>query len=63
MQTKHQCVLLHLMNSGLGWRRETGLSPPLKYFTGRSKAVLLLWSICAFLSCVSHAFASIIAAL
>ena len=24
-------------------RRETGLSPPVKYFTGRSKAVLLLW--------------------
>ena len=26
----------------LGWRRETGLSPPVKYFTDRSKAVLLL---------------------
>ena len=25
------------------WRRETGLSPPVKYFTDRSKAVLLLW--------------------
>ena len=24
-------------------RRETGLSPPEKYFTDRSKAVLLLW--------------------
>ena len=24
-------------------RRETGLSPPVKYFTDRSKAVLLLW--------------------
>ena len=23
--------------------RETGLSPPVKYFTDRSKAVLLLW--------------------
>ena len=26
-----------------GWRRETGLSPPVKYFTGCSKVVLLLW--------------------
>ena len=24
-----------------GWRRESGLSPPVKYFTDRSKAVLL----------------------
>ena len=24
-------------------RRKTGLSPPVKYFTDRSKAVLLLW--------------------
>ena len=30
-------------NQGLGWRRETGLSPPVKYFTDRSKTVLLLW--------------------
>ena len=29
-----------------GWRRESGLSPPVKYFTARSKAVLLLWIIC-----------------
>ena len=26
-----------------GLRRETGLSPPVKYFTDSSKAVLLLW--------------------
>ena len=26
-------------------RHETGLSPPVKYFTDRSKAVLLLWII------------------
>ena len=26
--------------------RETGISPPLKYFTGCSKAVLLLWIVC-----------------
>ena len=30
---------------GLRWRRQTGLSPPVKYFTDRSKAVLLLWII------------------
>ena len=39
MQTKYHC-----------WRRETGLSPPVKSFTDRSKAVLLLWIICA-ISC------------
>ena len=36
------CFDPHL-NSGWGWCRETGLSPPVKYFTGLSKAVLLLW--------------------
>ena len=30
-------------NQGCGWRCETGLSPPVKYFTDRSKAVRLLW--------------------
>ena len=30
------------LNEGRGWRRETGLSPPVKYFTDPSKAVLLL---------------------
>ena len=30
-------------NLGRGWRRETGSSPPVKYFTDHSKAVLLLW--------------------
>ena len=30
-------------NQGWGWRRETGWSLPVKYFTERSKAVLLLW--------------------
>ena len=30
-------------NKGRGWRRKTGLSLPVKYFTDRSKAVLLLW--------------------
>ena len=38
-----------------GWRRETGLSPPVKCFTDRSKAVLLLWIFYVFvLSCVCY---------
>ena len=42
-------------NQGWGWRRETGLSPPVKYFTDRSKAVLLLWIFYVFvLSCVCY---------
>ena len=40
-----------------GWRRKTGLSPPVKYFTDRSKAVLLLWIFYVFvLSCVCYVF-------
>ena len=41
-----------------GWRREAGLSLPLKYFTDRSEAVLLLWIFYEGrgLSCVSYAF-------
>ena len=36
---------------------ETGLSPPVKYFTGRLKAVLLLWIFSRdFLSYVRFAF-------
>ena len=30
-------------------RRKIGLSPPVEYFTDRSKAVLLLWIFCVFL--------------
>ena len=37
-------------NKGRGWRRKTGLSPPVKYFTDRSKAVLLLWIFYVFCS-------------
>ena len=38
-------------------RRETGLSPPEKYFTDRSKAVFLLWIFYVFvLSCVCYVF-------
>ena len=44
----------------LSLRRETSLSPPVKYFTDRSKVVLLLWIISVFfVSCVSFAFASV----
>ena len=35
-------------NYGQGWCLETGLSPPVKYLTGRFKAVLLLWIFCVF---------------
>ena len=34
----------------------TGLSPPVKYFTDRSKAVLLCGSFMFFLSCVCNIF-------
>ena len=44
---------------GRGWRRETDFSLSVTYFTDLSKAVLTLWIICVFLSCVSHAFASV----
>ena len=37
-------------NKGQGWRRKTGLSPPVKYFTDHSKAVLLLWIFYVFRS-------------
>ena len=36
-------------------RRETGLSPPVKYFTDRSKAVLLLWIFCGIFFCLVFA--------
>ena len=36
------CFDPHL-NKGWGWRHETSISPQVKYFTDRSKAVLLLW--------------------
>ena len=50
------CLDPHL-NWGWGWRRWTGLGPPVKYFTGRSGAVLLLWIFYVFvLSCVCYVF-------
>ena len=41
------CLNPHL-NLGWGWRCEIGLFPRVKYFSDRSKGVLLLWIICAF---------------
>ena len=47
-------------NHGRGWRRETGLSPPMKYFTDRSKAVIIFCgSVVLCKSCVCHAFVSV----
>ena len=44
-----------------GWRCETGLSPPVKYFTDPSKALLLLWifyvfSVLCLLCLCAHPF-------
>ena len=52
------CLDPHLI-SGWGWRRETGLSPPVKYSTDCSKAVLLCGSFMFFPSCVCYAFVSV----
>ena len=44
-------------NKGRGWRCKTGLSPPVKYLSDRSKAVLLLWIFYVFvLSYVCYVF-------
>ena len=40
-------------------QRWISLSPPVQYFTDRSKAVLLLWIFYVFLSCVCYAFVRI----
>ena len=45
-----------MANKGQGWRRETDLSPRVKYFTDRSKVVLLLWINMLFLSYVCYVF-------
>ena len=37
-------------------RRKTNLNPPMKYFTDRSKAVLLLWIFYVLLSYVCYAY-------
>ena len=57
MTTKPYLDEYHLLHKNQSWRCETGLSPPVKYFTDRSKAVLLLWIFYVFfLSCVCCAF-------
>ena len=42
-------------NEGRVSRRKTGFSPPVKYFTDRSKAVLLLWIFYVFFICLVFA--------
>ena len=42
---------------GCAWRRETGLSPPVKYLTDGSKAVLLCGSFMFFLCALLFIFA------
>ena len=42
MQTKHLCVLIPIWTKGKVGTPLNRFSPPVKYFTGRSKAVLLL---------------------
>ena len=49
------CLDPHL-NQGWGWCHKTSLSPPVKYFTDRSKATLLLWIFYVCLSYVCYAF-------
>ena len=43
MQLKHLCVLIHIGTKGEVGAPLNQLSPPVKYFTDRSKVVLLLW--------------------
>ena len=54
-----KCVLVHIRIKGEVGAVKNGLSPPVKYFTDRSKAVLLLWIFYVFLSCVCYAFVRI----
>ena len=57
MQTKYQCVLIHILIKGEVGAVKPGLSPPVKYFTDHSKVVLLLWIFYVFvLSCVCYVF-------
>ena len=48
MQTKHLCVLIHIWTKGDVGAVKPGLNPPVKYFTGRSKAVLVCGSFMFF---------------
>ena len=57
MQTKYLCVLIHIWIKGEVGAIKPVLSPAVKYFTDRSKAVLLLWIFYVFvLACVCYVF-------
>ena len=61
VQTKHLCVLIHTCTKGeVGALLNRFLCPPVKYFTDRSKVVLLLWIIhvvsVLFCCAVMHVF-------
>ena len=43
MQTKHLCVLIHILTKGEVGAPLNRFKPSSKMFTDRSKAVLLLW--------------------
>ena len=51
VKSVYTCMSYENILKGRCWRRQTGLSPPVKYFTDRLKAVLLLWIINVF-SCL-----------
>ena len=56
MQTKFQCVLIHIWIKGEVGAIKSIQAHPVKYSTERSKAVLLLRIFYVFLSCVCYAF-------
>ena len=51
-----KCVLVHMGIKGEVGAVKLAFSPPVKYFTDRSKAVLFLWIFYVFLSCVCYDF-------
>ena len=55
MQTKYLCVLIHIWTKGEIGAPLTSISPPVKYFTHRSKAVHLLWIFYVFFFCLLFA--------
>ena len=56
MQTKHICVLIHILIKGEDGAVKLVQALQLNIFTDRPKAILLLWTICVLRS---HAFASV----
>ena len=59
MQNKRLCVLVHIWAGGGVGPIGLVLDLQCNIFTDSSRAVLLLWLICGFVSCVSRAFASV----